>query len=54
VAFIRDVGQSVELYVDCGDLRLIGHVPPRDKPDVGQGDAVAVDLPAQSCRVLAR
>ncbi|WP_027289551.1 ABC transporter ATP-binding protein [Rhodovibrio salinarum] len=52
VAFIRDVGQSVELYIDCGDLRLSSHVPPRDKPDVGQGDRVAVELPAAACRVL--
>jgi putative spermidine/putrescine transport system ATP-binding protein len=54
VAFIRDVGQSVELYIDCGELRLIAHVPPRDKPAVGQGDALAVELPAEACRVLAR
>mgnify|MGYP006423309969 CR=1 FL=1 len=52
VAFIRDVGQSVELYIDCGELRLISHVPPRDKPDVGQGDRVTVALPAAACRVL--
>jgi len=54
VAFVRDVGQSVELYVDCGELRLISHVPPRDKPAVGQGDAVAVELPAAACTVLAQ
>lgn len=54
VAFVRDVGQSVEVYVDCDDLRLISHVPPRDKPDVQQGDSVAVELPATACTVLSR
>jgi putative spermidine/putrescine transport system ATP-binding protein len=54
VAFVRDVGQSVELYIDCGDLRITSHVQPRDKPDVGQGDAVTVELPASSCVVLPR
>ena len=54
VAFVRDVGQSVELYIDCGDLRITSHVQPRDKPDVGQGDPVTVELPPGSCVVLPR
>jgi len=54
VAFVRDVGQSVEIYVDCGGARLSSHVRPKDRPDVGQGDAVTVELPAEACVVLTR
>ena len=54
VAFIRDVGQSVEVYVDCGDTRITCHVPPKDRPDAGQGARVAVELPAEACVVLNR
>jgi putative spermidine/putrescine transport system ATP-binding protein len=54
VAFVRDVGQSVEIYVDCGETRITSHVQPRDKPDVGQGHPVTVELPAEACVVLKR
>lgn len=54
VALVRDVGQSVEIFVDCGATRIVAHVQPRDKPAVGQGDAVSVELPVTSCVVLKR
>jgi len=54
VAFVRDVGQSVEVYVDCADTRITSHVQPRDRPDVRQGDAVTVELPPEACTVLLR
>ncbi|MCS4503350.1 Sulfate/thiosulfate import ATP-binding protein CysA [wastewater metagenome] len=54
VAFVRDVGQSVELYVDCGGTRITSHVQPRDKPDVHQGQTVTVELPPEACVVLKR
>ncbi len=54
VAFVRDVGQSVEIYVDCGETRITAQVQPRDKPDAAQGDRVTVELPKQACVVLDR
>ncbi len=54
VEFIRDVGQSVELYIDCDGTRIMSHVTPRDRPGVSRGDRVTVELPAAACVVLAR
>lgn len=53
IAFIRDVGQSVELHVDCNGLMVTSHVQPRDRPDVSRGDTVTVELPGEACVVLA-
>ena len=52
VAFVRDVGQSVEFYIDCGALRLLSHMPPKDRPQVGQGEQATVLLPPEACVVL--
>jgi len=52
VELVRDVGQSVEFFVQCGSTRIIAHVQPRDKPPVSQGEQVAVELPVENCVVL--
>tara|TARA_B100000676_G_scaffold311811_1_gene383191 strand:+ start:13270 stop:14325 length:1056 start_codon:yes stop_codon:yes gene_type:complete len=52
VTFVRDVGASVETFVDCGDLQIISMATPKDRPDVHKGDPVKVELPAESCVVL--
>ena len=52
VVFIRDVGASVETHIDCAGQRLIAIATPKERPDVMQGDTVAVELPAAACRVL--
>lgn len=54
IEFVRDVGQSVELYVDCAGTRIVSHMTPRERPDVERGDRVTVELPAAACVVLAR
>jgi len=54
VGFVRDVGQSVELYVDCAGTRIMSHMTPRERPAVERGDRVTVELPASACVVLAR
>jgi putative spermidine/putrescine transport system ATP-binding protein len=54
IEFVRDVGQSVEIYVDCAGIRIVGHMTPRERPDLARGDRVTVELPAQACVVLAR
>ncbi len=54
IEFVRDVGQSVELYVDCAGIRIMSHMTPRDRPDLERGDRVTVELPAEACVVLAR
>lgn len=54
VTFIRDVGASVETHSDCDGVEVISVASPKDRPDVRQGDAVAIELPAEACVVLPR
>jgi putative spermidine/putrescine transport system ATP-binding protein len=52
VTFIRDVGASVETFVDCGDLTVVSLATPKERPDLRIGDTVKVELPADSCVVV--
>ncbi len=52
VALVRDVGQSVEVYVDCDDARIIAHAQPGALPGLKSGDRVTVGLPPEKCVVL--
>ncbi len=54
VSFVRDVGASVETFVECDGVTVISISSPKDRPDVQQGDAAAVQLPAKSCVVVRR
>jgi len=52
VTFVRDLGGTVETFVETGGKTIISVATPREKPDVKVGDAVGVVLPAESCVVL--
>ena len=52
VRFIRDLGASVEIRLDCGGEEVLAVMTPRERPDAGLGDAVAIELPAAACVVL--
>ena len=52
VTFVRDVGASVETFVDCDGITVISVSAPKDRPDVRQGDAATVELPAEACVVV--
>jgi len=52
VTFVRDVGVSVETYLDCAGHEVISIASPKDRPDVRQGDRVFVELPAADIVVL--
>jgi len=52
VTFVRDVGVSVETYLDCAGHEVISIASPKDRPDVRQGDRVLVELPAADIVVL--
>jgi len=49
---VRDVGVSVETYLDCAGHEVISIASPKDRPDVRQGDRVLVELPAADIVVL--
>jgi putative spermidine/putrescine transport system ATP-binding protein len=52
IAFVRDLGASVEITVRCGEQELLAVMTPRERPEAGVGAAVAVELPAAACVVL--
>ncbi len=52
VTFVRDVGASVETFVDCDDISIVSLATPKDRADVHKGDPVKVELPEASCIVL--
>ena len=52
VTFVRDVGASVEIFVDCDGITVVAMSAPKDRPDLRQGDAAMVELPAEACVVV--
>ena len=52
VSFIRDVGSSVEIYLDCNGLQIVSQSTPKGRPAVRQGDKATAVLPASACVVL--
>ena len=53
VNFIRDIGMTIEIHVDCGGQQVISIMTPKDFPDVEMGEAVYVEMPPSACNVLA-
>jgi putative spermidine/putrescine transport system ATP-binding protein len=52
VSFVRDVGSSVEIYLDCSGLQIISQSTPKGRPEVKQGDQATAVLPKSACVVL--
>jgi putative spermidine/putrescine transport system ATP-binding protein len=52
VSFIRDVGSSVEIYLNCNGIQIISQSTPKGRPQVIQGDKAMAVLPAAACVVL--
>ena len=52
VAFIRDLGSSVEVTLRCGTHELLVVMTPRERPDVTVGGPATVELPAAACVVM--
>jgi putative spermidine/putrescine transport system ATP-binding protein len=52
VAFVRDVGSSVEIYLDCSGLQIVSQSTPKGRPPIKQSDKATAVLPAAACVVL--
>jgi putative spermidine/putrescine transport system ATP-binding protein len=52
VSFIRDVGSSVEIYLNCKGIQITSQSTPKGRPQVNQGDKATVVLPPAACVVL--
>ena len=53
VTFVRDIGATIEILVDCAGHEVISVLTPKDWPDVRIGDPVNVEMPPSACNVLA-
>ncbi len=53
VTFVRDIGATIEILVDCAGHEVISVLTPKDWPNVKVGDQVHVEMPAAACSVLA-
>lgn len=52
VTFVRDLGGTVETFVEAGGRTVVAVTMPRDRIDVAPGAEVGVVLPAESCIVV--
>ncbi|MEE8542001.1 MAG: ABC transporter ATP-binding protein [Desulfobacterales bacterium] len=52
VAFVRDVGSNVEIYLDCNGLQITSQSTPKGRPNVRQGEDATALLPPEACVVL--
>jgi putative spermidine/putrescine transport system ATP-binding protein len=53
VSFIRDLGATVEFFIEVGGATLVASAPPADRPDVEIGARTGLLAPAAACAVLA-
>jgi putative spermidine/putrescine transport system ATP-binding protein len=52
VTFLRDLGGTIETFVEVAGTTVTVVSSPRDRPDVKAGDMVGLRLPPESCVVL--
>jgi putative spermidine/putrescine transport system ATP-binding protein len=52
VTFVRDLGGTIETFVDIAGTPIIATATPREKLALAEGDTVGVILPAEACVVL--
>ncbi|PWJ84235.1 putative spermidine/putrescine transport system ATP-binding protein [Pseudaminobacter salicylatoxidans] len=52
VTFVRDLGGTIETFVEAGGKTIISVATPRERPDVATGTQVGVVLPPECCVVL--
>ena len=52
VSFVRDLGGTIETFVEVGGTSIIAVTTPRERHDVPVGAKVGVTLPPESCVVL--
>jgi putative spermidine/putrescine transport system ATP-binding protein len=52
VSFVRDLGGTIETFVDVGGTTVVAITTPRERTAFATGDAVGIELPADACVVL--
>ncbi len=54
VTFLRDLGGTIETFVEVAGTTVTVVSSPRERPQVAAGDTVGLDLPPEACVVLPR
>jgi putative spermidine/putrescine transport system ATP-binding protein len=52
VSFVRDLGGTIETFIDTGGTTIIAVATPRERPNVEVGQKVGIELPAECCVVV--
>ena len=52
VTFVRDLGGTVETFVEAGGQQIVAVTTPRERTGFKPGDTVGITLPFESCVVL--
>jgi putative spermidine/putrescine transport system ATP-binding protein len=52
VSFVRDLGASVEVFLDCAGQEVVAVAAPADRPDVREGAEVGLAIRPEHCVVL--
>jgi putative spermidine/putrescine transport system ATP-binding protein len=52
VTFVRDLGGTIETFVEAGGTTIIAVATPRERIDVAAGDNVGITLPPEACVVV--
>lgn len=52
VTFVRDLGGTIETYVEAGGVTVTAVATPRERPAVAAGDKVGIVLPPEACVVV--
>ncbi len=52
ITFIRDLGASVEISLDCGGVTVLAITTPKERPRAVVGDGAMVELPRAACIAL--
>jgi putative spermidine/putrescine transport system ATP-binding protein len=52
VTFVRDLGGTIETFVEVDGKSIVAVATPRERPNVVEGQKVGIVLPPESCVVL--
>jgi putative spermidine/putrescine transport system ATP-binding protein len=52
VTFVRDLGGTIETFIDMAGVPIVAVATPREKLALAEGDTVGVVLPPEACVVL--
>jgi putative spermidine/putrescine transport system ATP-binding protein len=52
VTFVRDLGGTIETFVEAGGQQIVAVTTPRERTAFKAGDTVGIQLPVESCVVL--